>query len=237
VRFRGIESGKGNRVRYCSIVIPATLGGVRPSSKLFFLVRGTPHPIIVFPAVIGVPPSRHIDVGLESPTYGVFHDIIVVVTLKLQAPASQRPAGMSSTTSSKNAARERVALAMARLAEFQQNDRLLEHRLELPRRVQDQLWTHLRHYLHAVLGVSWLVNSTPGFSALLAFRGGNNRCRFPSKNPPAFPDLTHPFRTPWPGCSIGSRRRSPNSVTMRSSSRRAWLIESEDDCGRMKDER
>jgi hypothetical protein len=32
--------------------------------------------------------------------------------------------------------------------------------------VQNQIWTHLRHYLYSVLGVSWLVDVTPGVSAL-----------------------------------------------------------------------
>ena len=57
---------------------------------------------------------------------------------------------------------------MARSVVFEQNGRLLEHWHGLPRRVQDQVWVRLRHYLHSVLGVSWLADSTAGVSALLS---------------------------------------------------------------------
>ena len=51
----------------------------------------------------------------------------------------------------------------------QQNDRLVERWHDLPKGVQDKVWFHLRHYLHSVLGVSWLVDSAaPGVSALLS---------------------------------------------------------------------
>jgi hypothetical protein len=40
-----------------------------------------------------------------------------------------------------------------------QNQRLMEHWQKLPRRVQDQVWVHLRHSLHSTLGVSWLARS------------------------------------------------------------------------------
>lgn len=63
---------------------------------------------------------------------------------------------------------DRVAFGMARSVVFEQNERLLERWHDLPRPVQDQVWVHLRHYLHSVLGVSWLVDSTPGVSALLS---------------------------------------------------------------------
>jgi hypothetical protein len=66
------------------------------------------------------------------------------------------------------AASDRVAFGMARSVVFEQNERLLEHWHGLPRRVQDQVWVHLRHYLHSVLGVSWLADSTAGVSALLS---------------------------------------------------------------------
>jgi hypothetical protein len=48
----------------------------------------------------------------------------------------------------------------------EQNEALLDRWHELPRRVQDQVWMHLRHYLHSVLAVSWLVDSAPARSAL-----------------------------------------------------------------------
>jgi hypothetical protein len=65
------------------------------------------------------------------------------------------------------AAPEHDPFGMARSVVFEQNERLLDEWHELPRRVQDQVSVHLRHYLHSVLGVSWLVDSTPSFSALL----------------------------------------------------------------------
>jgi hypothetical protein len=55
---------------------------------------------------------------------------------------------------------------MARSVVFEQNEQLMERWPELPRRVQDEVWVHLRHYLHAVLGVSWLVDAAPAMSAL-----------------------------------------------------------------------
>ena len=68
----------------------------------------------------------------------------------------------------KQMAPDRGAFDVARSVVLEQNERLLEHWQELPRRVQDQVWVHLRHYLHSILGVSWLVDSTPGVSALLS---------------------------------------------------------------------
>jgi hypothetical protein len=44
----------------------------------------------------------------------------------------------------------------------EQNDRLLERWHGLPAGVQDRAWIHLRHYLHSVLGVSWLADAGPG---------------------------------------------------------------------------
>jgi hypothetical protein len=49
-----------------------------------------------------------------------------------------------------------------------QNQRLMEQWQKLPRRVQDQVWVHLRHYLHSTLGVSWLADPAPDNSALLS---------------------------------------------------------------------
>jgi hypothetical protein len=63
---------------------------------------------------------------------------------------------------------ERIACAIVRSVIFDQNERLLKRRHELPRLVLDQVWVYLRHYLHSVLGVSRLVDSTPGVSALLS---------------------------------------------------------------------
>jgi hypothetical protein len=57
---------------------------------------------------------------------------------------------------------------MARAVVFEQNERLLERLRELPRRVQDEVWSQLPHYLHSVLRVSWLADSTAGVSALLS---------------------------------------------------------------------
>ncbi len=41
------------------------------------------------------------------------------------------------------------------------NEALVEQWHELPRRMQDQTSTHLRHYLHSTLSVSWLVDPAP----------------------------------------------------------------------------
>jgi hypothetical protein len=81
------------------------------------------------------------------------------------------------------AAPDCVACAIAGLCALEQNDRLLERNWhQLPRAVQDQIWMHLRYYLHSVLVVSWMADSTPDVSARsLAFPEGNNPCRFPCK--------------------------------------------------------
>jgi hypothetical protein len=63
---------------------------------------------------------------------------------------------------------DREVFAMARSVIFEQSERSLALWQELPRRVQDRVWMHLRHYLHSVLGVSWLADATPGNSALLS---------------------------------------------------------------------
>jgi hypothetical protein len=55
---------------------------------------------------------------------------------------------------------------MSRSVVLEQNERLLDQWQELPKRVQDEVLTHLRHYVHATLGVSWLTGSTSGVSAL-----------------------------------------------------------------------
>jgi hypothetical protein len=64
--------------------------------------------------------------------------------------------------------------AMARSVIFEQNEHLVEQWHELPRSVRDQVWLHLRHYLHSVLGVSWLVDlagPASSVSALAAISG------------------------------------------------------------------
>src|SRR5205823_3211823 len=63
---------------------------------------------------------------------------------------------------------ERAIFPETRKVVDAQNEGLLEPWHELPRKVQDQVWVHLRHYLHSVLGVSWLFGATPGVSALLS---------------------------------------------------------------------
>jgi hypothetical protein len=63
---------------------------------------------------------------------------------------------------------DRVAFEMAQSVVFDQNERLIEQWQELPRRIQDQVWIHLRHYLHSVLGVSWLIERAPDVSGLLS---------------------------------------------------------------------
>lgn len=67
------------------------------------------------------------------------------------------------------AAPGRGVLPRTRRVIAEQNDRLVERWHDLPRGVQDRVWFHLRHYLHSVLGVSWLVDvADPGTSALLS---------------------------------------------------------------------
>jgi hypothetical protein len=66
---------------------------------------------------------------------------------------------------------EREVFAMARSVIFEQNERLVELWQELPRSIQDQVWVHLRHYLHSVIGVSWLVDQTDPTSNVSALVG------------------------------------------------------------------
>jgi hypothetical protein len=64
--------------------------------------------------------------------------------------------------------RERAFFPATSKAVHKNNEELLDRWHELPRRVQDQVWMHLRHYLHSILGVSWLFDfATPRVSALL----------------------------------------------------------------------
>jgi hypothetical protein len=78
------------------------------------------------------------------------------------------PRGKSKESLWKQSVPEAAAFTVARTVVFEQNGRLLEYWQKLPRRVQGQVWVHLRHYLHSTLGVSWLVESTPAVSALLS---------------------------------------------------------------------
>ncbi len=57
---------------------------------------------------------------------------------------------------------------MSRSVVLEQNERLLDQWHELPRRMQDQILVHLRHYVHSTLCVSWLTDSRPEASALLS---------------------------------------------------------------------
>ena len=50
---------------------------------------------------------------------------------------------------------------MSRSVVLEPNERLLDHWQELPRRIQDQVLVHLRHYVHSTLGVSWLTKTRP----------------------------------------------------------------------------
>ena len=68
-----------------------------------------------------------------------------------------------------NLAADGKALAVTRMIVDEQNNGLVTRWFELPRRVQDQVWFHLRHYLHSTVVVSWLVDfAEPGVSALLS---------------------------------------------------------------------
>jgi len=88
---------------------------------------------------------------------------------------------------------DRGGFAVARSVVFEQNERLLEHWQELPRRVQEQVWVHLRHYLHSVLGVSWLAESTPGASALLSISWRMQPVSLSLQKPAGLPGLDSPI--------------------------------------------
>ena len=64
--------------------------------------------------------------------------------------------------------RDRIVFEMAGTVAVDQNQRLMEHWQKLPRRVQDQVGVHLRHYLHSTLGRSWLADPALDNSALLS---------------------------------------------------------------------
>jgi len=82
---------------------------------------------------------------------------------------------------------------MARSVVFEQNERLLEHWQQLPERVRDQVWVHARHYLHSVLGVSWLADSTPGVSALLSISWRIQPVSLSLQKPAGLPGLDSPI--------------------------------------------
>jgi len=63
---------------------------------------------------------------------------------------------------------DRAPFPVARQVVEKQNDEMLGRWHELPEPIQDQVWVHLRHYLHSVLGVSWLFDSSAARSALLS---------------------------------------------------------------------
>jgi hypothetical protein len=70
--------------------------------------------------------------------------------------------------SSKRLRPEREVFPAIRKVVHKNNEELLDRWHELPRRVQDQVQMHLRHYLHSILGVPWLFDfATPRVSALL----------------------------------------------------------------------
>src|SRR5262249_17321982 len=63
---------------------------------------------------------------------------------------------------------ERTVFPAIRKGVHRNNEELLDRWQDLPRRVQDQVRMHPRHYLHSTLGVSWLYDfATPRVSALL----------------------------------------------------------------------
>ena len=69
----------------------------------------------------------------------------------------------------------REVLPATRRIVAKQNDELLDRWHELSRRVQDQVWVHPRHYLHSIVGVSWLFDrSAPDSSALLSLSWGKS---------------------------------------------------------------
>jgi hypothetical protein len=52
---------------------------------------------------------------------------------------------------------------------------------------------HLRHYLHSVLGVSWLLDSTPGVSALLSVSRRKQPMSLSLQKPAGLPGLDSPM--------------------------------------------
>jgi hypothetical protein len=88
---------------------------------------------------------------------------------------------------------ERAPFEVAQSIVFEQNERLIEYWQELPRRVQDQVWVHVRHYLHSVLGVSWLVDAAPGMSALLGISWRKQAVSIALHEPPELSGLADPI--------------------------------------------
>ena len=90
-------------------------------------------------------------------------------------------------------ARGQVAFEVARSVVLEQNERLIEHWQELPRRIQDQVWVHLRHYLHSVLGVSWMVDESPGVSGLLSISWRKQAVSISLQEPAGLSGLVDPI--------------------------------------------
>jgi hypothetical protein len=90
-------------------------------------------------------------------------------------------------------AHDRAAFEVARSVVFEQSERLIEQWQDLPRRVQDQVWTHLRHYLHSALGVSWLVDAAPGVSDLLSLSWRKQSVSISLQQPAGLSGLVDPI--------------------------------------------
>jgi hypothetical protein len=93
----------------------------------------------------------------------------------------------------KNVVRDRIAFEVARSVVLEQNERLIDHWQELPRRIQEQVWLHLRHYLHSTLGVSWLADATPGVSGLLSISWRKQAVSISLQDPAGLSGLVDPI--------------------------------------------
>jgi hypothetical protein len=82
---------------------------------------------------------------------------------------------------------------MSQNAVLEENERLLERWQKLPRRVQDQVLVHLRHYTHSTLGVSWLTDSKAGISALTSISWRRQPVSLSLQKPAGLPALDAPI--------------------------------------------
>ena len=83
--------------------------------------------------------------------------------------------------------------AVSRSVVLEQNDRLLDQWHDLPRRVEDQVFAHLRHYLRSTLGVSWLADPTQGVSALMSLSWRGKPVSLAFENPTELAKLDSPM--------------------------------------------
>jgi hypothetical protein len=82
---------------------------------------------------------------------------------------------------------------MSRSVVLEQNERLLDQWQQLPRRVQDQVQLHLRHYAHSALDLSWLTVSIGGASAFLSISLRRQSVSLALQRPAGLPEIETPI--------------------------------------------